>query len=71
MAGAVPHSTPILTDGALNLDKSALDVNVTDTAIFLCLSTLLLNSIIVESQVTNTPNYDFFNSQKKRTSQFD
>ncbi|MFC6295180.1 hypothetical protein ACFQH1_08190 [Lactiplantibacillus daoliensis] len=22
LAGAVPHSTPILTDGALNLDKS-------------------------------------------------
>ena len=28
-AGAVPHSTPILTDGALNLGKSTLDVVVT------------------------------------------
>ncbi len=34
LAGAVPHSTPVLTDGALNLDKATLDVNVTSTVTF-------------------------------------
>jgi len=34
LAGAVPHSTPVLTDGALNLDKATLDVNVTSAVTF-------------------------------------
>ncbi len=36
VAGDVPHSTPILTDGALNLGESTLDVTVTGIAIFVC-----------------------------------
>jgi len=38
LAGAVPHSTPILTDGALNLGESTL--GVTGTAIFVMLLSL-------------------------------
>jgi len=34
LAGAVPHSTPVLTDGALNLGESTLDVVVTGTGTF-------------------------------------
>ncbi len=40
LAGAVRHSTPILTDGALHLDESTLDVMVTDTAPFVMLLSL-------------------------------
>jgi len=41
LAGAVPHSTPVLTDGALNLDKSTLDMMVTGTGTFVRLLSLL------------------------------
>ncbi|BDZ30809.1 hypothetical protein MH1LPH_12750 [Lactiplantibacillus brownii] len=40
MAGAVPHSTPILTDGALNLGESTLGLWVTGTTTFVMLLSL-------------------------------
>jgi len=51
-AGAVPHSTTVLTDGALNLGKSTLDVTVTGTAtivMFLKLSTFSQNIKAVQN----------------------
>jgi len=42
LAGTVPHSIPILTDGALSLGKSTLDVTVTGTGTFVML--LLLST---------------------------
>jgi len=44
-AGAIPHSKPILTDGAQNLGESFLDVTVTGTAI----SVMLLSSTTFRS----------------------
>ncbi|BDZ31878.1 hypothetical protein MH1LPH_23440 [Lactiplantibacillus brownii] len=40
LAGAVPHSTPILIDGALNLGKSTLGLWVTGTTTFVMLLSL-------------------------------
>jgi len=49
VAGAVPHSTPILTDGALKLGGATLDVRVTGIATFV----MLLSLSTFSNQVKN------------------
>jgi len=53
MAGAVPHSTPVLTDGVLNLGKSTLDVKVTGTATFVMFLSYSLDNKVKSRLQTN------------------
>ncbi|BDZ31644.1 hypothetical protein MH1LPH_21100 [Lactiplantibacillus brownii] len=60
LAGAVPHSTPILTDGALNLGKSILGLWVTDTTTFVVLLSLSTFRFIAKNEKAtkcSLPNY--------------